>query len=198
MRSLPNSTSYLIRISALLRCFIFCCARCSIGRNIRFLIERPDEEYCFRLHNDRVFYLSERLMKEAASVARDQLVRFFLLVSITCVCCTPLTSPILCADQYGNLLWQVHEDEKVQIARYVSGLSGSIRKSKRSAIAWLPYTAIFVDCRIRYASTSCGSSLPARCPICTATTFSKRISVVSPRTLPSIKASSCFPCQTCP
>ena len=27
-----------------------------IGRNIRFLIDRQDEEHCFRFHNDRVYY----------------------------------------------------------------------------------------------------------------------------------------------
>ncbi len=28
-----------------------------IGRNIKFLIDRPDEPHCFRLHNDRVYYV---------------------------------------------------------------------------------------------------------------------------------------------
>lgn len=28
-----------------------------IGRNIKFLIDRPDEPHCFRLHNDRVYYI---------------------------------------------------------------------------------------------------------------------------------------------
>jgi hypothetical protein len=31
--------------------------RCSIGRNIKQLIDRPDEPYCFRLHKDRVYYV---------------------------------------------------------------------------------------------------------------------------------------------
>lgn len=46
-----------------------------IDRNIRFLIERPDENYCFRLHKDRVYYLSESTMKAATNVERDRLVR---------------------------------------------------------------------------------------------------------------------------
>ena len=29
----------------------------SIGRNIKFLIDRPDEEHFFRLHEQRVYYL---------------------------------------------------------------------------------------------------------------------------------------------
>eukprot|EP00455_Lapot_gusevi_P050966 TRINITY_DN74_c0_g1_i1.p1 TRINITY_DN74_c0_g1~~TRINITY_DN74_c0_g1_i1.p1 ORF type:complete len:197 (+),score=51.88 TRINITY_DN74_c0_g1_i1:49-591(+) len=44
-----------------------------IGRNIKFLIDRPDETYCFRVHNDRVYYLSESLFKVANSVGRDEL-----------------------------------------------------------------------------------------------------------------------------
>lgn len=44
-----------------------------VGRNIKQLIEREDETYCFRLHEDRVYYLSERLMRQAVSVGRENL-----------------------------------------------------------------------------------------------------------------------------
>ncbi|KAI8917805.1 hypothetical protein DFJ77DRAFT_457909 [Powellomyces hirtus] len=44
-----------------------------IGRNIVHLIDRPDEPYCFRLQRDRVFYVSEAIMKRAISVSRDNL-----------------------------------------------------------------------------------------------------------------------------
>ncbi|KAI9228549.1 MAG: hypothetical protein DHS80DRAFT_15370 [Piptocephalis tieghemiana] len=44
-----------------------------IGRNIKHLIDRKDEPYCFRLHRDRVYYVSEAIMKKASSVARDNL-----------------------------------------------------------------------------------------------------------------------------
>jgi hypothetical protein len=30
---------------------------CSIGKNVKYLIDRDDEKYCFRLHNDRVYYV---------------------------------------------------------------------------------------------------------------------------------------------
>ena len=30
---------------------------CSIGDNIKLLLDRPDGTYCFRLHKDRVFYV---------------------------------------------------------------------------------------------------------------------------------------------
>ena len=46
----------------------------SIGRNIKQLIDRQDEPYCFRLHRERVYYVSERLVRQATSVARDDLI----------------------------------------------------------------------------------------------------------------------------
>jgi len=44
-----------------------------IGRNIKALIEAA-EPHVFRLHNDRVFYVSERVMKAAISFPREELV----------------------------------------------------------------------------------------------------------------------------
>ena len=45
-----------------------------IGRNIKHLIDRPDEEYCFRLHKERVYYLSQALAGRAAHAERSKLV----------------------------------------------------------------------------------------------------------------------------
>ncbi|PNH12746.1 60S ribosome subunit biogenesis protein NIP7 [Tetrabaena socialis] len=45
-----------------------------IGKNIKNLIDRPNEPYCFRLHKNKVFYVKERLMKKATNVSRDKLV----------------------------------------------------------------------------------------------------------------------------
>lgn len=44
-----------------------------IGRDIERLINRSDERHCFRLVKDRVYYVSESLMKASTSVARDNL-----------------------------------------------------------------------------------------------------------------------------
>ncbi|CAO3690840.1 unnamed protein product [Rhizopus stolonifer] len=44
-----------------------------IGANIKHLIERPDETYCFRLQKNKVYYLSESMVRMAVSVGRDQL-----------------------------------------------------------------------------------------------------------------------------
>ena len=44
------------------------------GKNLVHLIDRPDEPYCFRLHRDRVFYVSESSMRLGISVARPNLV----------------------------------------------------------------------------------------------------------------------------
>lgn len=46
----------------------------SIGENIKILIDRPDGPYCFRLNKERVFYVSEEIMKKAGNVARENLV----------------------------------------------------------------------------------------------------------------------------
>jgi 60S ribosome subunit biogenesis protein NIP7 len=45
-----------------------------IGRNVKHLIDRPDEEYCFRLHKERVYYLSQALARSAQHVERNMLV----------------------------------------------------------------------------------------------------------------------------
>ncbi|XP_076365200.1 60S ribosome subunit biogenesis protein NIP7 homolog [Tachypleus tridentatus] len=47
-----------------------------IGENIKLLIDRPDGTYCFRLHRDRVYYVSETIMKLACNVARENIVSF--------------------------------------------------------------------------------------------------------------------------
>jgi 60S ribosome subunit biogenesis protein NIP7 len=46
------------------------------GKNVVQLIDRDDELFCFRLHKDKVFYLSESAMRLAASVARPNLFSF--------------------------------------------------------------------------------------------------------------------------
>ncbi len=46
-----------------------------IGTNIKFLIERSDEPYVFRLIKDRVYYLSESLAKLATNMSRENLVQ---------------------------------------------------------------------------------------------------------------------------
>lgn len=45
-----------------------------IGDNIKLLIDRSDGAYCFRLHRDRVYYVSEKIMKQAGNVARENLI----------------------------------------------------------------------------------------------------------------------------
>uniref|UniRef100_A0A2P2I1J4 60S ribosome subunit biogenesis protein NIP7 homolog n=1 Tax=Hirondellea gigas TaxID=1518452 RepID=A0A2P2I1J4_9CRUS len=45
-----------------------------IGENVKLLIKRPDGDYCFRIHNNRVFYVSERHMKLASTIPKDLLV----------------------------------------------------------------------------------------------------------------------------
>lgn len=45
-----------------------------IGQHVKSLIDRPDELYAFRLHKNKVYYVSEGLVRRATSVAREHLV----------------------------------------------------------------------------------------------------------------------------
>lgn len=45
-----------------------------LGDNIRFLIDRPDEPYVFRLHEERVYYMSETLLNAVQNVGREELI----------------------------------------------------------------------------------------------------------------------------
>ncbi|PWN92860.1 60S ribosome subunit biogenesis protein NIP7 [Acaromyces ingoldii] len=45
-----------------------------VGPNIVHLVDRKDEPHVFRLHRDRVYYVSERCMRMAISIARPNLV----------------------------------------------------------------------------------------------------------------------------
>ena len=44
-----------------------------IGSNIKYLIERADEPYVFRIIKDRVYYMSEKTMKLSGAFGRDEL-----------------------------------------------------------------------------------------------------------------------------
>nr|XP_034380720.1 60S ribosome subunit biogenesis protein NIP7 homolog [Arvicanthis niloticus] len=44
-----------------------------IGENLQLLVDRPDGTYCFWMHNDRVYYVSEMILKLAANISGDKL-----------------------------------------------------------------------------------------------------------------------------
>eukprot|EP00052_Salpingoeca_macrocollata_P005495 m.47767 g.47767 ORF g.47767 m.47767 type:complete len:181 (+) comp14891_c0_seq3:90-632(+) len=45
-----------------------------LGGNVRLLLDRPDGLFCFRLHRDRVYYVSEDIMRRATNFANDNLI----------------------------------------------------------------------------------------------------------------------------
>lgn len=65
---------------------------CSIGKNIQQLIERPDGNYLFRLHKERVYYVKyvhvsacnshnrEDVLKRATNIERKKLIACGLCV----------------------------------------------------------------------------------------------------------------------
>lgn len=78
-----DNTVFYLQVSSLIYPF-------SIGSNIKHLIDRPDETYCFRLQKDRVYYVryelgrlgnsmgyscgySESMMRMATNIGRDHL-----------------------------------------------------------------------------------------------------------------------------
>ncbi|XP_003742606.1 60S ribosome subunit biogenesis protein NIP7 homolog [Galendromus occidentalis] len=44
-----------------------------IGSSVKLLVDREDGTYCFRIQKDRVFYISEKVLKVACNVPRAQL-----------------------------------------------------------------------------------------------------------------------------
>jgi ribosome biogenesis protein Nip4 len=44
-----------------------------LGSNIKFLIDREDGEYVFRLHRERIYYLNAEVLKMASHVGKDEL-----------------------------------------------------------------------------------------------------------------------------
>lgn len=48
----------------------------SIGENVKNLIDRPDGTYCFREQSNKVYYVSEKVLKLAENLGKDRLVSF--------------------------------------------------------------------------------------------------------------------------
>ncbi|KTW29226.1 hypothetical protein T552_01182 [Pneumocystis carinii B80] len=45
-----------------------------IGKNVLYLIDREDEPYCFRLHRNRCYYISEKRMRLAITIPKKRLI----------------------------------------------------------------------------------------------------------------------------
>src|SRR3989338_2702854 len=45
-----------------------------VGKNIKLLLVRQDEPWCFRFHRNRVYYVSENLMRKATNSERKALI----------------------------------------------------------------------------------------------------------------------------
>ena len=43
-----------------------------IGTGVRHLVDRADEPHVFRLHNDRVYYVSESLLKKGKNTMKQR------------------------------------------------------------------------------------------------------------------------------
>lgn len=47
-----------------------------IGPNIKFLIDKPEDPYVFRMIDLRVYYVSEMIAKLAGNIGRDELLQY--------------------------------------------------------------------------------------------------------------------------
>ena len=45
-----------------------------LGSNIKFLIDREDGDFVFRLHNSRVYYINTEVLKMATHIGKDELI----------------------------------------------------------------------------------------------------------------------------
>lgn len=52
-----------------------------IGANTKHLLERKDEQWVFRLHAKRIWYMPQRVAAAASSVARDNLLAIGVLIA---------------------------------------------------------------------------------------------------------------------
>ena len=51
-----------------------------IGENVKHLIDRSDGTYCFRLHRERVYYVSEKIMKQVRHTLNYTIIMQFKMI----------------------------------------------------------------------------------------------------------------------
>ena len=56
-----------------------------IGKNIKHLVERSDEDYVLRLHKNRIYYVREALMRRSTNVRLSSLKTPHLAAPVTAV-----------------------------------------------------------------------------------------------------------------
>ena len=96
-----------------------------IGDNIKSLIDRSDGTYCFRLHRERVYYVSEKIMKQ---------VRIFTFLFLgLCISDFDLLLGFKCSKRspriVRHLLWQIHQDQKISSTHHSFGFLSPLRNS---------------------------------------------------------------------
>ena len=51
-----------------------------IGPNVKFLIDRPEDPYVFRLLDMRVYYVKDSICKLSTNVGRDELMQYKIFI----------------------------------------------------------------------------------------------------------------------
>lgn len=106
-----------------------------IGKDIKSMMERPEGHYCLRLHKNRVYYVSEALMKKATNVSSS---RRLVAQQHRCTPGKPHQQDLClvaagCAGQAGepgHTCWQAHTLWQVQAHHRSPGCAEQIRKAQ--------------------------------------------------------------------
>ena len=92
-----------------------------IGKNIRHLVERSDEDYVLRLHKNRIYYVRESLMRRATNVMALPCTRH--LFDCSPVCYSPISSHQTLPITDNPLVVQVSRDKLAHLGTCIGKLT---------------------------------------------------------------------------
>ena len=100
-----------------------------VGKGIKNVVEPKDEPHCFRLHNNRIFYVREDLMRRATNVSQTVSVHSLLAAafSVLSFSCAAAVSMLFssCAGQQRQPYLQVRRDHLVSLGQQIGKLTHS-------------------------------------------------------------------------
>lgn len=123
-----------------------------IGENIKDLIDRSDGVYCFRLHRERVFYVSERIMKQVRRLGA--LFPNLRNPKRPAICFLP-GRQLLPREPYlpRHVLRKIYQIQEISSAHHRPGLPGSVRSAQNLAQSLRRATGKFYSPENCYAIT---------------------------------------------
>ena len=92
-----------------------------IGKNIRHLVERSDEDYVLRLHKNRIYYVRESLMRRATNVMASPCMRHLSEVISWMLC--PCKQHIMLLPADNLMVVQVSRDKLAHLGTCIGKLT---------------------------------------------------------------------------